>query len=96
MLNLCVASLPGLDGTVSDASLRPEDIVMMDNLSSHKRPAIRRAIRAVGARLFHLPRHSPDLNPIEQAFAKLKTLLPKENARSFEQVEAVIRCCWVG
>lgn len=70
--------------------LRPGDIVVMDNLSSHKRPAIRRAIRTAGARLFYLPQYSPDLNPIEQAFAKLKTLLRKENARSFEQVEAAI------
>ena len=44
----------------------------MDNLSSHKRPAIRNAIRSVGARLLFLPPYSPDLNPIEQVFAKLK------------------------
>jgi transposase len=71
-------------------SLRPGNIVVMDNLSSHKDPAIRRAIRDAGAKLFFLPRYSPDLNPIEQAFAKLKTLLRKENARSFEQVETAI------
>ncbi len=71
-------------------SLRPGDIVVMDNLSSHKDPAIRRAIRDAGGKLFFLPRYSPDLNPIEQAFAKLKTLLRKENARSFEQVETAI------
>jgi transposase len=47
-------------------------------------------IRAVGAKLFYLPPYSPDLNPIEQAFAKLKTLLPKANARSFEQVQVAI------
>jgi len=62
----------------------------MDNLSSHKAPAIRRAIRAAGAKLFYLPPYSPDLNPIEQAFAKLKTLLRKANARSFDQVQAAI------
>ncbi len=71
-------------------SLQPGDIVVMDNLSSHKDPAIRRAIRDAGGKLFFLPRYSPDLNPIEQAFAKLKTLLRKENARSFEQVETAI------
>jgi transposase len=62
----------------------------MDNLSSHKAPAIRRAIRAAGAKLFYPPPYSPDLNPIEQVFAKLKTPLRKANARSFEQVQATI------
>lgn len=71
-------------------TLRPGDVVVMDNLSSHKDPAIRRAIRSAGAKLFYLPPYSPDLNPIEQAFAKLKTLLRKQNARSLEQVEAAI------
>lgn len=71
-------------------TLRAGDIVVMDNLSSHKKPAIRRAIRAAGAKLFYLPPYSPDLNPIEQAFAKLKTLLRKANARSLAQVEAAI------
>ena len=71
-------------------TLRPGDIVALDNLSSHKGPVIRRAIRAAGGKLFFLPRYSPDLNPIEQAFAKLKTLLRKQNARSFEQVETAI------
>jgi transposase len=71
-------------------ALRPGNVVVMDNLSSHKDPAIRRAIRSAGAKLFYLPRYSPDLNPIEQAFSKLKTLLRKENARSFEAIEAAI------
>jgi transposase len=71
-------------------TLRPGDIVVMDNLSSHKDLAIRRAIRAAGAKLFYLPPYSPDLNPIEQAFAKLKTLLRKANARNFDQVQAAI------
>ena len=71
-------------------TLRPGDIVVMDNLSSHKKPIIRRVIRAAGAKLFYLPPYSPDLNPIEQAFAKLKILLRKANARSFEQVEVAI------
>jgi putative transposase len=62
----------------------------MDNLSSHKDPAIRGVIRSVGAKLFYLPPYNPDLNPIEQAFSKLKTLLRKENARSREAVEHAI------
>ena len=70
--------------------LRPGDIVVMDNLSSHKNKTVRLAIRAVGAKLFYLPPYSPDLNPIEQAFSKLKTLLRKANARSFDQVEDAV------
>jgi transposase len=58
-------------------SLSPGDIVIMDNLGSHKGKAVRRLIRSAGAKLFFLPRYSPDLNPIEQVFAKLKTLLRK-------------------
>jgi transposase len=60
------------------------DIVIMDNLGSHKRPVIRRLIRAAGAKLFFLPPYSPDLNPIEQVFAKLKTLLRKADERTVE------------
>ena len=60
------------------------DIVIMDNLGSHKRPVIRRLIRAAGAKLFFLPPYSPDLNPIEQVFAKLKTLLRKADERTSE------------
>jgi hypothetical protein len=62
----------------------------MDNVSSHQKPAIPRAIRSAGAQLFYLPSDSPDLNPIEQAFAKLKTLLRKANARTNELLEAAI------
>ena len=58
-------------------ALAQGDIVVMDNLGSHKGKAIRRAIRAAGARLFFLPPYSPDLNPIEQVFAKLKHFLRK-------------------
>lgn len=65
-------------------TLAPGDIVIMDNLSSHKRPAIRHAIRSVGARLVFLPPYSPDLNPIEQMFAKLKHLLRKAAERTAE------------
>ena len=63
-------------------TLRPGDIVVMDNLGSHKGLAVRRAIRNAGAKLFFLPPYSPDLNPIEQAFAKLKILLRKLDART--------------
>ena len=56
-------------------TLKPGDIVILDNLGSHKGKAVRQAIRAVGARLLFLPKYSPDLNPIEQFFAKLKHFL---------------------
>ena len=56
-------------------SLWPGDVVVLDNLALHKQPAVRRAIEAVGAQLRFLPPYSPDLNPIERAFAKLKALL---------------------
>ncbi len=65
-------------------ALKPGDVVIMDNLSSHKSPAIRVAIRAAGAKLLFLPPYSPDLNPIEQVFAKLKHLLRKAAERSKE------------
>ncbi len=67
-------------------TLSPGDIVIIDNLGSSQGQAVRRAIRAAGAKLFFLPPYSPDLNPIEQVFAKLKTLLRKAaraNHRSY-------------
>ena len=85
-----------IDGPINGASFRayveqvlapilaPDDIVVMDNLGSHKGRAIRAAIRAAKAKLFFLPAYSPDLNPIEQAFAKMKTLLRKADARTIE------------
>jgi transposase len=63
-------------------TLRPGDIVVLDNLRSHKSQATRRAIRRAGAHLSFLPPYSPDLNPIEQVFAKLKTLFRKTDART--------------
>ena len=66
--------------------LRPGDLVIMDNLGSHKSKAVRQLIRSVGAKLFFLPKYSPDLNPIEQVFAKLKHLLRKAAARTVETV----------
>ena len=65
-------------------TLSPGDVVIMDNLSSHKRPAVRAAIRSTGAKLLFLPPYSPDPNPIEQVFAKLKHLLRKAAERSHE------------
>ena len=65
-------------------ALRPGDVVVMDNLSSHKRAGVRRAIEAAGCRLAYLPPYSPDLNPIELAFSKLKALLRKAGRRTVE------------
>ena len=68
------------------ATLRPGDTVVLDSLGSHKGVAVRRAIRQAGAHLLFLPPYSPDLNPIEMVFAKLKTLLRKADERSIAAV----------
>jgi transposase len=77
-------------------TLSPGDIVIVDNLGSHKGVGVRRAIEAVGARLLYLSPYSPDLNPIEQVFAKLKALLRKAAARSvsalWNAVGELLRC----
>lgn len=85
-----------LDGSVNGASfqayvekvlvptLRPGDVVVMDNLGSHKGQAVRAAIRAAKSHLFFLPPYSPDLNPIEQVFAKLKHMLRESSERTVE------------
>ena len=65
-------------------ALRPGDVVVMDNLGSHKNAAVRATIEAAGAELRFLPPYSPDFNPIENAFAKLKALLRKAAARTRE------------
>jgi transposase len=70
--------------------LRPGDVVVMDNLPSHKVAGIRQAIEAAGAELRYLPPYSPDLNPIEQFFAKLKALLRKAAARTIDAPVAAI------
>jgi len=67
-------------------TLRPGDIVVMDNLGSHRGKIVRQLIRSAGAKLFFLPKYSPDLNPIEQVFAKLKHFLRKASARTVEAV----------
>jgi transposase len=65
-------------------TLRPGDLVIMDNLRAHKVAGVRQAIQARGARLLYLPPYSPDLNPIEPAFAKLKSLLRTAAQRTVE------------
>ncbi len=65
-------------------SLRPGQVVVMDNLSAHKGPRVRQLIKERGCELLYLPPYSPDLNPIEEAFAKLKGLLRKAGARTRE------------
>ena len=70
--------------------LKPGDVVVMDNLAAHKVAGVREAIRARGASLLYLPPYLPDLNPIEQAFAKLKALLRKAAARTQETLWTTI------
>jgi transposase len=67
-------------------TLKPGDIVVMDNLSSHKVAGVKEAIEAVGAKVLYLPPYSPDCNPIENAFAKLKTLARKSKTRTMEEL----------
>jgi transposase len=67
-------------------TLMPGDIVVMDNLPAHKPAGVRRAIEATGARLLYLPPYSPDFNPIEMAFAKLKATLKKAAARTLAEL----------
>lgn len=71
-------------------TLRPGDVVILDNLAAHKNAAIRAAIEAAGASLRFLPPYSPDLNPIENAFAKLKALLRKAAARTIDELWTTI------
>jgi transposase len=71
--------------------LKPGDIVILDNLGAHKVAGVREAVAAVGARVLYLPPYSPDFNPIEQAFAKLKSLLRSAAARTVTDLHAAIR-----
>jgi transposase len=87
-----------IDGPINGASfrlyvdkilaptLRTGDVVVLDNLGSHKGKAVRQAIRSAGAKLLFLPKYSPDLNPIEQAFAQIKHWLRKAAPRSVEAI----------
>jgi len=70
--------------------LRPGDVVVMDNLSSHKVDGVRASIEAAGAELLYLPPYSPDLNPIEKAWSKLKQLLRSAKARTSEVLDQAI------
>ena len=71
-------------------ALRPGDVVVMDNLSAHKVAGVREAIESVGAQLLYLPPYSPDLNPIELAFSKLKSLLRKVAQRTVESLQCAL------
>ena len=71
-------------------TLSPGDVVILDNLPAHKGAAAREAIEAAGARLLFLPPYSPDFNPIENAFSKLKALLRKAAARTVDELWTVI------
>ena len=71
-------------------TLRPGDVVVLDNLPVHKQPEVRVAIEAVGAQLRFLPPYSPDFNPIELAFAKLKAFLRAARPRNFDQVTRLV------
>jgi transposase len=71
-------------------TLSPGDVVIMDNLGSHKGAGVRAAIEATGAKLLYLPPYSPDFNPIENAFAKLKALLRKAAERTVERLWAAV------
>ena len=73
--------------------LRPGDVAIMDNLPAHKISGVREAIEKAGARLLFLPPYSPDFNPIEMAFAKLKALLRKAAARTVDDLCTVIADC---
>jgi transposase len=74
-------------------TLKRGDIVVMDNVSVHKVAGVREAIEARGAMLLYLPPYSPDLNPIEQFFSKLKAILRKAAARSIDNLWAIIGSC---
>jgi transposase len=71
-------------------TLHRGDVVVLDNLVVHKQPEVRAAIEAAGAHLRFLPPYSPDFNPIELAFAKLKAFLRAARPRSFDQVTALV------
>jgi len=71
-------------------ALRPGDVVVMDNLSAHKVDGVRQLIEATGAKLLYLPPYSPDLNPIEKAWAKIKQILRSIKARCSESLDQAI------
>ncbi len=72
-------------------SLAEGDVIVMDNLSAHKIAGVRQAIEAEGAKLLYLPPYSPDLNPIEKCWSKIKTYLRKAKARTYETLTAALK-----
>ena len=79
-----------MSNTFSPRPLHQGDVVVLDNLASHKVAGVKEAIERAGATLRYLPAYSPDLNPIEQVFAKLKAALRKAAARTFDAlIEAI-------
>ena len=78
-------------GQVLLQSLRPGDIVVMDNLAPHKKPSVVAAIEAAGAEVWFLPPYSPDFNPIEKMWSKIKAFLRKAKARTWEALLAAIK-----
>jgi transposase len=77
-------------GEILVPTLRPGELVLLDNLAVHKRASIRALIEAAGCRLLYLPSYSPDFSPIEQAFSKIKAYLRRVGARTQEALEAAI------
>ena len=75
---------------VLSPTLEPGDVVILDNLPAHKISAVREAVEATGAQLLFLPPYSPDFNPIENAFSKLKALLRKAAARTVDELWAAV------
>lgn len=73
--------------------LRPGQIVVLDNLPAHKRPAVRRSIEAVGCRVLYLPRYSPEFNPIEPCWSKMKNSLRTKAARTLETLQTAVAEC---
>lgn len=78
-------------GQVLIHSLRPGDIVVMDNLAPHKKPGVIAAIEAAGAEVWFLPPYSPDFNPIEKMWSKIKAFLRKAKARTWDALLAAIK-----
>ncbi len=74
-------------------TLSPGETVVMDNLSSHKGPRVEQLIKAAGAQLRYLPAYSPDMNPIEKAFSKLKAFLRKLAARTVAGLMRALEAC---
>ena len=86
-----VAGMETFAGTELRRIVRPGDIVVMDNLSAHKDPSVIGAIERAGATVWHLPPYSPDFNPIENMWPKVKAWLRKAGARTFDALVDAVR-----